>query len=70
MKRFFAVLMTVLFLGATGVVLADEAAGTTAAPATTDAKPMKKAKHAKHAKKMKKAKTEAAAAPASTPAAK
>ena len=71
MKRYFAALMTVVFLGMTGMVLADEAAapaGNTAAAADT-AKPAKKVKKAKKAKKMKKA-ADAAAAPATTPAAK
>jgi len=68
MKRYFAALMTVLFLGATGVVLADEA---TAPAATPVAKTEKKAKKAKKAKKMKKEAAAAAPAAASTtPAAK
>ncbi len=64
MKKYIATLMTVLFLGSTGLVLADEAA----APATTPV--AKTAKH-KKPKKAKKVKKEAAAPAASTtPAAK
>jgi len=64
MKRFFAALMAVLFLGMTTVVMADEAA----APAAT---PMVKAmKKHKKAKKAKKVAAEAAPAASTTPAAK
>ncbi len=69
MKKTIAALMTVLFLGSTGLVLAeDAAAGNTAAPAAAAPAKVKKAKKAK---KMKKAKKAAAAPAASTtPAAK
>lgn len=64
MKRLFAALMTVFFLGTTAVVMADDmATGSTAAPAAKSAKKHK-------AKKAKKAKKAAAAAASTTPAAK
>jgi len=63
MKKYIAALMTVLFLGTTGLVLADEAA----APATTPVAKVMKHKKGKKMKKMKK--TEAAAA-STTPVAK
>ena len=63
MKKFIAALMTVLFLGTTGLVLADEAA----APAATPVAKVMKHKKAKKVKKVKK--TEAPAA-STTPVAK
>ena len=55
MKKLIAALMTVLFLGSTGLVLADEAA----APASTPV--AKTMKHKKHKKSKKVKKTEAPA---------
>jgi len=63
MKKYIAALMTVLFLGTTGLVLADEAA----APATT---PVAKVMKHKKGKKMKKTKKTAAPAASTTPVAK
>ena len=55
MKRFFAALMAVMFMGATSVVLADDAAAPAATPAAAApaaaAPVVKKAKKAKKAKK-------------------
>jgi len=67
MKRFIVALMAVMFLGATGVVLADEAAAPASTPAAAPAKMEKKAKKMKK-KKAKKAAADAAA-PAAAPAA-
>lgn len=51
MKRFFAVLMAVLFLGATGAALADDAM-MSATPMATPGKMMKKMKKKKMKKSM------------------
>jgi len=68
MKKFLMALMAVLFLGATSMVLADDAAGTTKPADSTNApaaKPMKKAhKGHKGHKGMKKATPAAASEPA------
>ena len=63
MKKLFATLMTVLFLGSTGLVLADEA--------TPSATPAMKTSHKTHkkAKKVKKSKPAATAA-STTPTSK
>ena len=60
MKKLIAALMTVLFLGSTGLVLAD-----TAAPSTTPVAKTMKHKKVKKVKKVKKTKEAAPAAPAS-----
>ena len=64
MKKFLMALMAVLFLGATSMVLADDAAGTTK-PAAAPAKSHKGGKGHKGGKKGKKG---AKAAPAAAPA--
>ena len=66
MRKLFAVLMTVLFLGSTGLVLADEAT----TPSTTPVVKTMKHKKAKKARKAKKMKTTSAPAASTTPVAK
>lgn len=66
MKKLFAVLMTVLFLGSTGLVLADEAT----TPSTTPVVKTLKHKKAKKVRKAKKMKATAAPVVSNTPAAK
>ena len=70
MKRLFAILMSLFFLGATtGLVLADDAAAPTtqAAPAKAPVKKAMKKKAKKHHKKKEEKKADAAA-PAAEPA--